>query len=153
MRYTGGEALRVLLGFLRRKSGLSRDGPGAEPSRVLLIEEELRVADFVSSGLVLDGYEVVVAEDGEVGVFLATTEPFDLVVVDLALTAASGLDIVQRIKTSGKDPPVIAVSERDDPDARRAVEFAGASAFIAKPLVVESLRASIKEQLARRRHA
>ncbi len=149
MQHRGEDPLRVLLGYLRRKAGLTKDAPGAE-RRVLLIEEEPRVANVVSSGLVVDGYEVVVAEDGDVGVFLAETEPFDLVVVDLAQTAASGLDVVERIKTSGEDLPVIVLSERDDPEARQAGERAGAAAFIAKPLVVESLRASVNEQLARR---
>jgi DNA-binding response OmpR family regulator len=152
MRRERGEAIRVFLGYLRKKPRLTRDGPQAEGARVLLIEEELRIADVVSSGLGLDGYEVVVAEDSEVGVFLATTEPFDLVVLDLA-SGATGLESLERIKSAREDAPVIVLSERDDPDARSACQVAGAAAFIAKPLVVESLRARVKEQLARRRQA
>lgn len=123
-----------------------------EEARVLLIEDELRTAEFVSMGLQLDGHEVVVAEDGDVGVFLAATEPFDLFVLDLALPGASGLEILGRIRSSaGDDTPVIVLSEHDDRITRRAFQDAGASAFIAKPLVVESLRERVKEQLARRR--
>jgi DNA-binding response OmpR family regulator len=123
----------------------------AEGARVLVIEDELRIAQFVSSGLGRDGYEVVVAEDGDVGVFLATTEPFDLVVLDVAEPSAPWLEILGRIRSAGDEAPIIVLSEHDGPDARRAWEVAGASAFLAKPLVVESLRAEAKEQLALRR--
>jgi two-component system, OmpR family, response regulator MprA len=143
--------LRELLSYLWKRSGSSRDGGGAERSRVLLIEEEPRVADVVSRGLYVDGYEVVVAEDGEVGAFLATTEPFDLMVLDLALSGPSDLELVRRIRGASNAAPVIVLSARDDPEARQECERAGAAAFIAKPLVVEQLRASVKEQLARRR--
>lgn len=119
--------------------------------RILLIEEELRTADVIASGFAVDGYEVVVSEDREVGAFLATTEPFDLIVLDLALDAPSDLELVQRIRSASDAAPVIVVSERDDPEAREDSERVGAAAFIAKPLVVESLRASVQEQLAHRR--
>jgi two-component system copper resistance phosphate regulon response regulator CusR len=118
--------------------------------RILLIEEELRTASIVSTGLAVDGYEVVTAEDRDVGAFLAATEPFDLIVLDLPLDAPSDLELVQRIR-SGSDVPVIVVSERDDPEAREDCEQAGVAAFIAKPLVVENLRASVREQLTLRR--
>jgi two-component system OmpR family response regulator len=122
----------------------------ADGARVLVIEDELRTAQFVSSGLGMDGYEVVVAEDDDVGIFLATTEPFDAFVLDLGLPSASGLETLERIRRAHEDAPVIVLSERDDVEARRACQVAGASAFITKPLVVESLRAKVKEQLERR---
>jgi two-component system, OmpR family, response regulator MprA len=122
----------------------------AEDARVLVIEDELRIAQFVSRGLGMDGYEVVVAEDGDVGVFLATTEPFDLVVLDVADPSAPWLEILERIRSAREEAPIIVLSEHDGPDARRACEVAGASAFLAKPLVVETLRAKVREQLARR---
>jgi DNA-binding response OmpR family regulator len=123
----------------------------AEETRVLVIEDELRTAQFVSSGLELDGYEVVVAEDGEVAVFLAATEPFDLFVLDLPAPAASGLEVLGRILSSAGDgAPVIVLSDDDDPGTRHTCREAGASAFIAKPLVVDDLRARVREQLAQR---
>jgi DNA-binding response OmpR family regulator len=120
-------------------------------SRILLIEEELRTADVVSSEFDAEGFDVVVAEDGEVGLFLATTESFDLIVLDVALSRPSELQLVQRFGRASDAAPVIVLSARDDPEARQECERAGAAAFIAKPLVVEQLRASVKEQLARRR--
>jgi DNA-binding response OmpR family regulator len=124
----------------------------AEETRVLLIEDELRTAQFLSGGLELDGHEVVVAEDSDVAVFLAATEPFDIFVLDLAAPAASGLDVLQRILGSARDgAPVIVLSADDDPETRRVCRAAGASAFIAKPLVVDDVRASVREQLGQRR--
>jgi DNA-binding response OmpR family regulator len=124
----------------------------AEETRVLLIEDELRTAQFLSSGLESDGHEVVVAEDGEVAAFLAATEPFDLFVLDLAHPAASGLEVLRRILRSAHNgAPVIVLSADDDPSIRQACRVAGASAFFAKPLVVDDLRASVREQLRRRR--
>jgi DNA-binding response OmpR family regulator len=119
--------------------------------RILLIEEEARTADVVSSGFALDGYQVVVAEDGEVGAFLATSDPFDVIVLDLALNGPSDLELVQTMRSVSDDARIIVLSARDDPEAREECERAGAAAFIAKPLVVEQLRASVREQLARRR--
>jgi two-component system, OmpR family, response regulator AdeR len=126
----------------------------AEEARVLLIEDELRTADFVATWLQLDGHDVVVAEDVDAGVLLAATEPFDAFVVDLALVGSSGLDVVGRIRDSaGEDAPVIVLSEHDDRITRRACLDAGASAFVVKPLMVETLRERLKEQLTRRRGA
>jgi two-component system, OmpR family, response regulator len=117
--------------------------------RVLLIEGEARTAEIVSNGLALDGVEVVVTEDDEVGRFLATTEPFDVIVLDLALDEPSELELVRTIRSAGDGAGVIVLSARDDPRAREECERAGAAAFITKPLVVEQLRASVKEQLRR----
>jgi DNA-binding response OmpR family regulator len=129
---------------------LSKDGSKAEQSRVLLIEAEPRLADFVSSGLGLDGHEVVVAEDGDVGVFLAATESFDLIVLDMAVTGAPAIELLERISSARPETPVIVLSEGDEREARRAARVAGAAAFLARPLVVESLRSSVTEQLTRR---
>src|SRR5688500_5624372 len=118
----------------------------ADRARVLLVEDELRLAQVVASGLRRDGHEVVVAEDGEVGVFLAATEPFDLFVLDLPLDGDRGLAILREVRRAREDAPVIVLSDRDDPGARRAFERAGASAFVARPLVIERLRASVNEQ-------
>lgn len=125
----------------------------ADEARVLLIEDELRTAQFVSRGLGLDGHEVVVADDADVGVFLAATEPFDLLVLDLGLAAPSGLELLGRLRdtTAGHDTPVIVLGEHDDRITQRACQDAGAAAFIAKPLVVETLRERVKEQLVRHR--
>jgi DNA-binding response OmpR family regulator len=121
------------------------------PTRVLLLEDEPLVAQFVVRGLELDGHEVVVAEDGEVGVFLAGTEPFDVLVLDLTSPESSTLEVLRRIGEAGAGTPVVVLSELDDPGARAAYEGAGAAACLAKPLVVDDLRAAVNAQLAQQR--
>lgn len=124
-------------------------GPGAPATRVLVVEDEPRIAHFVGKALRLDGHEVVVAEDGEVGLFLALTEPFDLAVLDLTLPGRSGLEVLAALAAERSDLPVLMLTGRDDPAVRAACEQAGAAAFLAKPLVVADLRAEVRSLLAR----
>ena len=119
------------------------------PTRVLLLEDEPLVAQFVVRGLELDGHQIVVAEDGDVGVFLAGTEPFDVFVLDLDSPEMSDLALLERIRHANPGSPVVVVSELDDPQARAAYESAGAAACLAKPLVVDDLRAAVTKQLTR----
>jgi DNA-binding response OmpR family regulator len=121
--------------------------PTTDGARVLLLQDELRLGEVVASGLRRDGHEVVVAEDGEVGVFLASTEPFDLFVLDLPLDGEPALELLRQVRSACEDAPVIVLSARDDPGARRVFEAAGASAFMPRPLVIARLRARVNEQL------
>ena len=114
------------------------------PARVLVVEDEPRIAHFLAKALRLDGHEVVVAEDGEVGLFLGMTEPFDLAVLDLTLPGRSGLEVLTALRGAHPLVPVLMLTGRDDPEARRACEQAGASDFLAKPLVVADLRERVR---------
>jgi DNA-binding response OmpR family regulator len=118
------------------------------PSRVLVVEDEPRIAHFLAKALRLDGHEVVVAEDGEVGLFLGMTEAFDLAVLDLTLPGRSGLEVLTALHGAHPRLPVLMLTGRDDPEARRACERAGAADFLAKPLVVADLRARVHGLLA-----
>jgi DNA-binding response OmpR family regulator len=116
-------------------------------SRVLVVEDEPRIAHFLGKALRLDGHDVVVAEDGEVALFLAMTEPFDLAVLDLTLPGRSGLDVLVELHRDRPALPVMMLTGRDDPAARRACAEAGAVAFLAKPLVVDDLREQVRALL------
>ena len=118
-------------------------------ARVLVVEDEPRIAHFLAKALRLDGHEVVVAEDGEVAVFLSLTESFDAVVLDLTLPGRSGLDVLTTVHAELPDVPVLMLTGRDDPAARRACMDAGAAGFLAKPLVVADLREQVRSLLAR----
>lgn len=119
-------------------------------ARVLVVEDEPRIAHFLGKALRLDGHEVVVAEDGEVAVFLALTEPFDAVVLDLTLPGRSGLEVLAAVHAERPSVPVLMLTGRDDPAARRACMAAGAAGFLAKPLVVDELRSQVRSLLERR---
>lgn len=120
------------------------------PARVLVVEDEPRIAQFLAKALRMDGHEVVVAEDGEVAVFLSLTERFDAVVLDLTLPGRSGLEVLATVHAERPDVPVLMLTGRDDAAARRACSEAGAARFLAKPLVVEDLREHVRTLLAER---
>ena len=116
-------------------------------SRVLVVEDEPRIAHFLAKALRLDGHEVLVAEDGEVGLFLGTTEAFDLAVLDLTLPGRSGLEVLTALRAAHPRVAVLMLTGRDDPAARRACTQAGATDFLAKPLVVADLRERVRALL------
>jgi DNA-binding response OmpR family regulator len=124
-------------------------GDDAESAHILLLAGDPRTAEFVGKGLGSDGHEVVVAEDSEVAAFLAATEQYDLILLDASPQTDGGLALLEQNRDSPHAAPVIVLSERDDPDARRAWQSAGASAFVARPLDLPSLRDRVNEQLAR----
>jgi DNA-binding response OmpR family regulator len=116
-------------------------------TQILVIEDEPRIAGFLVKGLRREGHEVVVAEDGDVGLFLATTEAFDLVVLDLGLPSLHGLDVLHGIRDAHADLPVIMLTARDEPEARERCLAGGASGFVTKPLVFADLAAEVAARL------
>ena len=118
-------------------------------ARVLVVEDEPRIAHFLAKALRLDGHDVVVAEDGEVALFLALTEPFDVCVLDLTLPGRSGLEVLAELQRERPALLVLMLTGRDAPAARRACADAGASGFLATPLVVADLRREVAALLAR----
>ncbi|HVL98677.1 MAG TPA: response regulator [Egibacteraceae bacterium] len=113
-------------------------GPGG---RVLLVEDEPRIAAFLVKGLQGDGCDVVVAEDGEVGLYLATAESFDAVILDIGLPGLHGVEVLRGIRRARPALPVVMLTARDEPDARDVCMQAGATGFVTKPLVFADLRA------------
>lgn len=117
-------------------------------NRLLLIEDEERIAQFLVKGLTREGYEIVVAEDGDVALFLAATEHFDAVILDLGLPGTPGIEVLEQIHHRHPSVPVIMLTGHDEPSARRRCLSAGASEFVTKPLVFTEFRALLSEHLA-----
>jgi DNA-binding response OmpR family regulator len=116
--------------------------------RLLLLEEELRTADFLVRGFSPLGVEVMVAEDDAVAGFLAATERFDAVVLDLGHQFGSRRDLLRLLRFERPATPVIVLTASDEPEARRTVLRAGARETITKPFVLEELRERVRACLS-----
>jgi len=113
----------------------------AEPTRILVIEDEDTVRDLVRRVLEKAGYHVTTAPDGQAGFEKALEEPFDLVVSDLLTPRMHGYEVIQRLKAtaSTRRIPVVVLSAKAYPaDQRKALEM-GAAAFLPKPFRAPAL--------------
>jgi ribosomal protein S6--L-glutamate ligase len=108
------------------------------------VEDEARIRDFIERGLSPLGIEVTTAEDGAVGLFLASTEVFDAVILDLGLPVTSGREVLRSLRAECPATPVIVLTAQDEPGSREAAIESGASAYITKPFVFEDLRARVE---------
>jgi ribosomal protein S6--L-glutamate ligase len=115
--------------------------------RLLLVEDEERIASFLVRGLGTLDVDVVAAADGDVGAFLGATERFDVVVLDLSLPGTPGIEILRLLHETQPDVPVILLTAHDEPKVRAAALAAGAAEYVTKPFVFEELRERIRHHL------
>ena len=119
--------------------------------RVLIVEDERKLAQVLSSALEAEHYEVVAAATGEDGYSRATAEPFDLVVLDLMLPGRSGLEILQTLRKRRNETPVLILTARDGVDDRVRGLDLGADDYLVKPFALPELLARIRALLRRGR--
>jgi DNA-binding response OmpR family regulator len=112
--------------------------------RILVVEDEEKVASFVRQGLEVSGYAVDVAGTGEDALRLLETGEHDTVVLDMMLPGISGLDVVRELRRRGRDVPVLALTARGELDDRIAGLEAGCDDYLPKPFAFEELLARIK---------
>jgi len=117
--------------------------------RILVVEDNADVARQIKSALVHELYVVDIALDGQEGLFLGETEPYDAVILDLGLPKLDGLSILQRWRSSGSEVPVLILTSRDTWREKVTGLRAGADDYLAKPFEFEELLARI-EALIRR---
>ncbi len=109
--------------------------------RVLIVEDEAKVASFIARGYGEEGIESLVASEGLEGARLAESQSFDLVVLDLGLPVLDGFSFLERIRAAGRGVPVLILTARDSlPDKVRGLE-AGADDYLPKPFAFEELLA------------
>lgn len=111
--------------------------------KILIIEDESNISDFVKMELEYEGYEAEIGEDGKEGLIKALREDYDLIVLDLMLPGISGLEVCRRLKKE-KDIPVIMLSAKDSVMDKVAGLQIGADDYIAKPFAIEELIARIQ---------
>jgi two-component system copper resistance phosphate regulon response regulator CusR len=119
--------------------------------RVLIVEDERKLAQVLSSALLAEHYDVVIAPTGEDGFYRANAESFDLVVLDLMLPGRSGLEILQTLRRRRIDTPVLVLTARDGVDDRVLGLDLGADDYLVKPFALPELLARIRALLRRGR--
>ncbi len=111
---------------------------------ILVIEDEPKVAKAIQEGLKSEKYQVTVAETGEDGYFLATTQAFDLILLDLMLPGRSGLEILTALRKQKCQTPVLILTARDAVDDRVEGLDTGADDYLVKPFAFPELLARIR---------
>jgi two-component system copper resistance phosphate regulon response regulator CusR len=117
--------------------------------RILVIEDEPRILEFLRLGLEAEGFVVDGAEDGVTGLRLALSEPYDLVVLDLLLPRLDGLRLLGELRQTRTDIPVLILSARSDlPTKLRGFDL-GANDYLSKPFSFGELVARVRVHLRR----
>jgi DNA-binding response OmpR family regulator len=121
--------------------------------RILVVEDEQKVANALREGLEGERYDVVVERTGESAFFRVTTEPFDLMLLDLGLPGRDGLQILKTLREKGVKTPVLVLTARDTLQDRVAGLDGGADDYLVKPFAFTELLARIRALLRRGRAA
>ncbi|MBU1877468.1 MAG: response regulator transcription factor, partial [Chloroflexi bacterium] len=122
--------------------------PQSSSSRILVIEDDRPIADFIRRGLTYEGYAVEVAFDGESGLAAAQRQPPDLVLLDVMLPGVDGFTVCRRLRAAG-DVPVLMLTARDAVPDRVTGLDSGADDYLTKPFAFEELLARIRALLRR----
>ena len=118
-------------------------------SRVLIIEDERKLLDSLRRGLSQENYDVSVVATGEEGFYLATTESFDAVLLDLMLPGRDGLRVLSDLRARGVAVPVLILTARDAVEDRVAGLDCGADDYLVKPFAFAELLARLRALLRR----
>ena len=117
--------------------------------RILLVEDDPKLAKFIESELTLEGYHVTVTLNGLDGLMIARTAEPDLLILDWMLPGVSGLDICLRLRSTGVQVPIIMLTAKDEVPDRVTGLNAGADDYVTKPFSMEELLARVKARLRR----
>ncbi len=112
--------------------------------RVLVVEDDKDIAEYIRKGLVEQGHVVDVADDGREGLFLATTESYDVLVLDRMLPKVEGLTIVNTLRASEIVTPVLILSAKSNVEDRVKGLRSGADDYLTKPFAFEELLARLE---------
>lgn len=116
-------------------------------NRILIAEDESRIASFIEKGLRKNGFATAVAEDGNQAVSMAQTGDFDLLLLDIGLPGRDGWAVLKSLRSEGKQLPIIIVSARDEIKDQVTGLVGGANDYVTKPFQFRDLLARVCTQL------
>lgn len=117
--------------------------------RILLIEDEKHITEFLKPALEAERFEVDWAQEGEKGLFLGTTNQYDLVIVDNMLPKMTGVEICKALRQGGKTMPILILSVLADASKKAELLNGGADDYLTKPFAFEELLARVRALLRR----
>jgi DNA-binding response OmpR family regulator len=116
-------------------------------NRIVIAEDEPRVASFINKGLRAAGFTTAIADDGPQALRLARSGEFDLLLLDLGLPGKDGLDVLRELRRTDRSLPVIILTARDSVQDTVGGLEAGADDYVKKPFSLEELLARIRTRL------
>ena len=116
-------------------------------ARILIVEDEKRIAAFVAKGLRAEGHSAVAVGDGTTGLDDALSGAFDLVILDIGLPGLSGFEVLHRLRGQGSTVPVIVLTARDSVNDTVSALEGGADDYLSKPFRFAELAARVKLRL------
>ena len=119
--------------------------------RILLVEDEVKIANFVARGLKEEDYIVDVVDDGEKAFFLAEVNPYDLIILDIMLPNKDGITICRELRKKKVNTPILMLTAKDQVRDKVLGLNSGADDYLAKPFNFEELSARISALLRRNR--
>lgn len=117
--------------------------------RILIVEDDRKVASFVARGLREEGWTADVAHDGEDGLLKAAVHPYDAIVLDVMLPERSGFEVVRELRSRDVATPVLMLTARDGSDDVVTGLDAGADDYLAKPFAFDELLARLRALMRR----
>lgn len=118
--------------------------------KILVVEDEVKIARFIELELKYEGYSVEIANDGRAGLDLAQNGDFDMVLLDLMLPHMSGIEVCRRLRQNGNDIPIIMLTAKDDVSDKVMGLDMGADDYLTKPFAIEELLARMRVALKRK---
>ncbi len=123
---------------------------GVRPIRVLVVDDEAQIIEFLRMGLTYEGFEVITAMDGAEALHQAQTQAPDLIILDIMLPTVDGLAVARQLRQARSDTPIIMLTAREAVDDRVIGLDSGADDYLTKPFAFKELLARMRAALRRR---
>ncbi|MCW8805807.1 MAG: response regulator transcription factor [Ignavibacteriaceae bacterium] len=118
--------------------------------KILVVEDEKKVASFLKKGLEQEYYTVDVAHEGRAGLDLSLTEDYDMIILDIMLPLMDGITVLKEIRNAKLDVPVLMLTAKDSTENKVEGLDSGADDYLAKPFALEELLARVRALIRRK---